>query len=369
MTFYVVAAALLELTGQMLGSLPEVMAGPHPIVRGVIARTGDSAHAYHFELAESADPRHVRHAKDWGAPMVRRSPLSGGPQELFDVGCGSVLFHWPTRQGLIPWRWQLAGNTFYFTSYQTEVPWGGDELPRDSRLEAPGGALCGCRLTDRLLAACRVGPAPADRDELNHRNLIVQESANRDVPFVRYTPLNKLFGRRAGKRLLEADLWQTHFDFYLRPKGQFELHVSTPGRLLWYEPAPEGNDPAPGDSVRFDREWSLRGAFVPGWVGPFYVAADGADRHFVVPGGRVFTLPADAKPGSALVKTWDADPVLALVHDADAGKSYAFNRTHYFPITSKPDPKPHALTAFPGATAEEALDTVARCGRVIRGLK
>ncbi len=203
------------------------------------------------------------------------------------------------------------------------------------------------------------------------------------LPWARLHEFDYLFGSVfPGRELPPADRWRSHFDFVFDTEGRPELYIITPGRLTRYQSAVDRSGPQPMFV------WSPAGGLappppvllpppgdsgphfvVPGWDGPFYVAADGADRHFVVPGGRVFTLPADAPPGSALVKTWDADPILALVHDSDAGKSYAFTRTHSFHITSKPDPKPHALTAFPGATAEEALDTVAKCGRVIRGIK
>ena len=44
----------------------------------------------------------------------------------------------------------------------------------------------------------------------------------------------------------------------------------------------------------------------------------------------------------------------------------AFTRTHYFRLTAKPQPKPHALKAFPGRTSAEMLETVVRYGRAIR---
>ncbi len=358
---------------------PEVMANRHPIVRGALG----GEHALVYGLI---DPRVLLPGGDLGHPAgtrlkltrsgprsgctaVLRAALSGGQPELIDLsGYGGQW--WPTRPGPTPLRWHLAGGVLYDAACgMDENTFHNGSMPRaNARLEGPNGSICAVPLTAPVLAAGRVDPKGEGRDRMNARMAVLNEVKARHW-LVKLWPVDERFGpgNRPGPpspRRPEPELWRTHYDFHpIGPPDRFELYVSSPLGLTRYH-----------SGRRLDNGWEVNrwdevSVHPPAWVGPFYVAADGADRHFVVPGGRVFTLPADAQPGSALVKTWDTDPVVALVHDADSGKSFAFTPTHSFHLTSKPDPKPHGLTAFPGATGEEALDTVARCGRVIRGVK
>ena len=249
-----------------------------------------------------------------------------------------------------------------------EITFHNGGIPRaNARLEGPNGSICGVPLTAPILAAGRVDPKGEGRDRVTARTAVLRE-AKASHWLVSLAPVDERFGPTNGldapPRRPEPELWRTHYDFHpVGPPDRFELYVSSPLGLTRHHSELR---PEIGEGVR---RWDMVSAHPPAWVGPFYLVADGDARHFVVPGGRVFSLPADAQPGTSLVKTWDKEPVLALVQDADAGRWYAFTKAQYFHLTAKPDPRPHGLTAFPGATAEEALDTVAKCGRVIRGLK
>ncbi len=383
------AVALSLVTAEVA---PEVMAGRHPLIRGALVGN----HALVFGLIDRPGPlpgggygrpertrlELARTGPRGGCVAILRAALSGAQPELIDLcGDNGGGMRWPTRPGPVPLRWHLSSGVLYYASCTTdENTFRGLKPPPVGRLEGPNGYIRRVSLAAPVLAAGRVGPGVDGRDQLTARTAVLRNASQELVPL---GPVEERFGpvflprRPPPPRRPEPELWRTHYDFHmtgppdLGPNFEitlggapdFELYVSIPSGLVRHHMTlrPEFGSGRLG--------WGMVSAHPAAWVGPFYVVADGADRHFVVPGGRVFTLPADALPGSALVKTWDDGLILALVHDADSGRSYAFTRTHSFHITSKPDPKPHAIKAFPGATAEEALDTVARCGRVIRGLK
>ncbi len=316
---------------------PEVMAGRHPIVRGALV--GD--HALVFGLIAQPGPLP---GGGWGRPAltrleldrssgwwpntaILRAALSGGQPELIDLGGGSF---WPTRRGPAPRRWHLAGGVLYYAACRAdEFTLSGQKQPTVGRLEGPNGGILGVSLSAPVLAAGRVDPEGEGRDRLTARSAVFKEVKAYEG-LVSLRPVEARFGTALldpTPRRPEPELWRTHYDFHpVGPPDRCDLYVSAPDGLVrhYQAPRPDGS----GVLVR-----GLVSAHPPAWVGPFYVCADGADRHFVVPGGRVFTLPADAQPGSALVKTWDADPILALIHDADAGKSYAFTKSHYFHVT------------------------------------
>ena len=58
----------------------------------------------------------------------------------------------------------------------------------------------------------------------------------------------------------------------------------------------------------------------------------------------------------------------ALIHDADNAKWYAFTKDQYFEVADPIKPKPHTIEIRRSKIANEALETAAKCGRVIRGL-
>ena len=362
----------------------EVRAGPHPLVRGAVV----ADHALVFGGVEPVVHSRDGRVKQPGQPpwlqldSSRLNPksdaivwfgtvgflrvaLAGGPPECFSIGRHAGTLGWINRPGPVPLRWRVAGGVLHHVAYSPDFL----ERRPPGWLPWPSAYVRGVPLTAGLLAACRLGPETEGVGWEDRRGdaLVAGWEAN---PGPSLKPVDLRFGYYYADppvdRRPEPELWRTHFDFHTADGKRFELFISAPGGLARHNPLPDRFEPIDGTWRKCMEKVSVD--HPPAWVGPFYVAADGDDRHFIVPGGRVFSLPADAKPGTALVKTWDADPVLALVHDADAGKSYAFTKSQYFHVTAKPAPKPHGLTAFPGATADEALDTVAKCGRVVRGL-
>ncbi len=161
------------------------------------------------------------------------------------------------------------------------------------------------------------------------------------------------------------------FDFWPIADGQYEWYVSEPGlkdlsRLTRW-------DSSPLSEKGVKPKWTKVGSWTGNLVGDFYVTASGADRYFVSGSdGRIFLAPRGGKPGDPLKEVWTESPVALLLHDADAGKSYAFTKEQFFEITDPIKPKPHTVTfRFPISRqwdAHKALETAAKCGRVIRGL-
>ena len=354
----------------LAAALPELFTGPYPLVRGALA--GDWAYGYGRAEWHELFAKPVRPLLACGADVLLRTPLAGGDRELFDI-CGQWQeTQWPSRGTAAPVRWQVVGGRLFHARYKSifELDPRRNEARRRPPPQDPDVGVGSFRLSAESLAVCRIVDNRRTRREVDLQwgAVIRWRLQFRPGPIFSLHVVSRPFRSDPSDQpnpylLPPADRWRVHYDFVIDQAGKAEVFVLTPGRLTRYLVHQVSDGLAP------QLDPTEIGRYVPGWDGPFYVCADGGDRHFVVPGGRMFTLPVDAKPGSALVKTWDADPILALVHDADAGKSYAFTKSHYFNVTAKPDPRPHGLTAFPGATSEEALDTVAMCGRVIRGLK
>ena len=353
--------AVLLLAAAMIPAASELYAGGHPIPRGCLVGN----HAYTLGEYRAGRRGLVTRTVGPDAPrqIVGRAVLGRPGGELFYVSSQSS--RWTTRR-VTPMRFQVARGALYFVAVwdANYIPVFGaplgplvDPMAVLRRLPLDADTLALMRVTDDLDEYTRMKLARDQRFGLG--------GVHGRRPSSALAPYEELFGRGIGhpRTLPKEQWWFIHFDILFGPDGNPELYVSSPGRLERFRSIIDRRADRP------EWSWHIMDACPPGWVGPFYVVADGDDRHFVVPGGRVFTLPADAPPDFTLVKTWDADSILALVHDTDAGKSYAFTKSHYFHLTAKPDPKPHGLTAFSGATADEALDTVAKCGRVIRGLK
>ena len=57
-----------------------------------------------------------------------------------------------------------------------------------------------------------------------------------------------------------------------------------------------------------------------------------------------------------------------LIHDSDHKTWYSFTKDQYFEVADPIKPKPHAIAIRRSWFAEPALETAAKCGRVIRGL-
>ena len=159
------------------------------------------------------------------------------------------------------------------------------------------------------------------------------------------------------------------FDFWPIADGQYEWYVSEPGLKGLSHLTRWDSSRSPEKGAK----WTETGSWTGTLAGDFYVVASGADRYFMSGSdGRIFLAPRGGKPGDPLKEVWTESPVALLLHDADAGKSYAFTKEQYFEITDPIQPKPHTVTfRFPISRqwdAYKALDTAAKCGRVIRGL-
>lgn len=92
----------------------------------------------------------------------------------------------------------------------------------------------------------------------------------------------------------------------------------------------------------------------------------------VVATDRLPAYRAVVPPGQTEYPRWELgvfDDLIQGGNPLQEPTPYAFTRTHYFRLTARPDPKPHTLLAFPGRTSAEALETVVRSDRPIRGGK
>ena len=155
----------------------------------------------------------------------------------------------------------------------------------------------------------------------------------------------------------------------------FDFLPASDGRYEWYASVPDGEQNRvtrwgwqPGPKKGEAGKWTEFGTWaVDDTSAPFAVAA-GDKRFFVTESGNVFAVPPGAKAGTPLKAVWDRKTVDALIHDADNGKWYAFTKDQYFEIADPIKPKAHTLDVRRGKTAEEASETAAQCGRVIRGL-
>ena len=182
------------------------------------------------------------------------------------------------------------------------------------------------------------------------------------------TYLNPVGGATAFQN--ESICRQVYFDFWCRCDKQFEVYVTEPHkgmRLTRTDHHPERELlPQAKDNPEF--LWETVNTWKFDWTGPFYVTATGDERFFVTDAGRVYAPPKDAKPGALLKELWKGKPVDVLIHDADHKKWYAFTKDEYFEVADPIKPKPHTLTIHRSWFAEPALETAAKCGRVIRGL-
>jgi hypothetical protein len=156
------------------------------------------------------------------------------------------------------------------------------------------------------------------------------------------------------------------FDFWCRGDKQYEVYVTEPhkGKRLTRE------DFHPERKIREDQSpqllWDQVGEWTFDWAGPFYVAATGDERYFVTDTGRVFLAPRAAKPGTPLKELWKGPSVDVLIHDGDAATWYAFTKEQFFEIADPIKSMPHTVPIRRAWTANEALETAAKCGRMIR---
>jgi hypothetical protein len=156
------------------------------------------------------------------------------------------------------------------------------------------------------------------------------------------------------------------FDFLPAANGQFE----------WYGSEPDGGhnrvtrwDSQAPAKTGGQNKWTEVGIWKIDSGDSLFVTAAGEDRCFVTEAGRVFAAPQKAKAGTPLKEIWvGKPPVDVLLHDSDSAKWYAFTKDQYFEVADPIKPRPHTLTIGRAAKAEEAIETAAKCARVIRGL-
>jgi hypothetical protein len=154
---------------------------------------------------------------------------------------------------------------------------------------------------------------------------------------------------------------RVYFDFLPAEDGGYEAYVLAQGKVTRSRVTPQQNGQ---ESV-----WIEQRSWEADWAGPFYVAARGGDRYLVTDAGRVFAIPKATPSEFRLKEIWKGKPpVYALIHDADNKKWYAFTKDEYFEITDPVKPRPHTVPVRPAWTADRALETAAKCGRVIRGI-
>lgn len=264
-------------------------------------------------------------------------------------------------------RWQLVRGQFHFVTYGG---WAG------------GGLTPSYRRFGDLNSV----PLAAIQDASSHRkdaDFYPRLYEKFEKSFRRGPTLNPV-GRESMFKGPNADLG-VFFDVWPRDDKQVEVFVNTildlkdidttgfsgkprPAgkQLIGSRFLPERGEPPPGRAPK--GRWDTVGEWAYDWTGPFYVAVAGDDRYFVTDTGRVYLAPRGAKAGTPLKEVWKDKSVDALIHDADNGKWYGFTKDQYFEVAVPIKPKAHTLDVRRAKSAEEALATAAKCGRVIRGL-
>ena len=160
-----------------------------------------------------------------------------------------------------------------------------------------------------------------------------------------------------------------HFDFLPTPDDRYEWYVSEPDGARYRIARSDSQLPLKkGDPTK----WTEIGVWTADFNGPFFAVSSGAGRYFVNGEGHVYSAPRAAKPakaGTPLKVVWTGKiPVDVLIHDADNAKWYAFTKDQYFEVTDPIKSVAHTASVRRAKTATEALETAAKCGRVIRGL-
>ena len=186
---------------------------------------------------------------------------------------------------------------------------------------------------------------------------------NQDSSFLPLYPLAGLISDSPDKPPVYYDILVTLAAecelFIATPEGPVECHVNWV-LLSQQIPLSSDNDRKP---------WGKRYA-VPGVApGPFAVVPHGKARYLVTAAGTLVKLVgAGGKPLATAETVYDQSRVLAVVHDADENKRYAFTATHYFEVAEPLVLKPHAVKAFGTSSGAAGLECAFHCGRAVRGL-
>jgi hypothetical protein len=162
-----------------------------------------------------------------------------------------------------------------------------------------------------------------------------------------------------------------YYDFLTPTDDRYELYATEPDRgniLTRWGSVPLDESKPDKDGIA-PPEWREMSSWRYDWIGAFFVVPNGVDRYFVTASGQVYQAPLAVKPGTPLIRVWDREPILALIHDADKGVYYAFTKGIYFVIGNSIKPLPHDIKLSQVRTAEEALESVVQCARIVRGLK
>lgn len=172
----------------------------------------------------------------------------------------------------------------------------------------------------------------------------------------RESPISSAFPTYPGTTRLR------HFDFLVVTDLLIEEYVLIDGSQLVLHKLRQKAE------TRFSTQLSKEPVMRVDWNEPFHVVANGDKRFVVTESGKVFAIPARHKESDPLKEIWSGSPVRALVTDSSSGKSYGYTTDRYFEIADEVKLHPHTIDRFRGRTADEVLETVTKCARVIRGL-
>ena len=160
------------------------------------------------------------------------------------------------------------------------------------------------------------------------------------------------------------------YDFVVTNSANCELYVANPSggvecHFKSVLPSRQATKPGGGQGV----PWVELHA-VPGEVnGPFAVVPYRRARYIVTPAGAVVRMVnEDGKACDKLTPVFDKSKVLAVVHDTDEEKRYAFTATHFFEVAEPVVLKPHAVKKFDTSNGQTGLETAFHCARAVRGL-
>ena len=160
-----------------------------------------------------------------------------------------------------------------------------------------------------------------------------------------------------------------YHDVLISNAAEFEFHIAQADGSIDCRAEsvlPSRRTPNVGRNlVPWDKRYS-----VPGGIdGPFAVVSHGKARYVVTPAGHVARMVnADGKACDKLTTVYDAAKVLAVLHDADEEKRYAFTATHFFEVAEPFALKPHAVKRFDTSNGAVGLETAFHCARAARGL-
>ena len=243
-------------------------------------------------------------------------------------------------------RWQVEGKRVHFLSYDPSEGTGVEPYFRAMLLVS----------SPLELVASLKTPIPSTPEGDDRRKEFDPTRKREDPPGWR---------KSIARRVTESNREFVFFDFLPAAADGYEWYVSEPdgkrNRITRWDSQPPLKK---GDRA----EWKEVGVWNADFGSRFFAVSSDNDRYFINDEGHIYFAPRPAKAGTSLKELWKDKPVVALIHDADNAKWFAFTKDQYFEVSDPIKPLAHTLAISRAKTANEALEVAAKCARVIRGL-